>query len=117
MHEVAARFSGNYTVRTEVNIPALKLREDFRPVTDLKTHGAAIVRQVADTGRPVVLSRHGRPVAILLSVDEYEDLCEQTNIAALRTALAEAEADVAAGRTIPHEEMKKKFARLLDDKG
>lgn len=96
---------------------ALKLREDFRPVTDLKAHGAAIVRQVSDTGRPVVLSRHGRPVAILLSVDEYEDLCGQRDAKELRAALAEAEVDLAAGRTVPQSAMQDKFTRLLRDKG
>ena len=41
---------------------AIRLSQDIRPVTDLKAHGAELVRQVTVEGRPVVLSRHGRAV-------------------------------------------------------
>ncbi len=94
-------------------MPALKLRDDLHPVTDLKSRGTALVRQVEETGRAVVLSRHGRAAAVLLSVDEYEDLCELRDMVAARVAVAEADAAVAAGDVVPQSTMQEKFARLL----
>jgi len=81
-------------------------------VTDLKSHGAEIVRQVGTTGRPVVLSKHGRAVAVLVSVDEYEDLVDARERAALRAAVDEAEAEIVAGQVVPHAAMQERFAQL-----
>lgn len=55
----------------------LKASRDLRPISDLKSSGADIVRQVNQTGRPVVLTRHGRGVAVLLTVEQYEHLYER----------------------------------------
>jgi prevent-host-death family protein len=93
---------------------ALKLSEDIRPVTDLKSHGADIIRQV-ESGRVVVLSRHGRAVAVVVSVEEYEDLQETAEHFALQRAVEEGEAELAAGKGIPHAEVKRKLAEWADE--
>jgi antitoxin YefM len=91
----------------------LTISRDIRPISDLKAKGSEIVTQAADTGRPVVLTRHGRGVAVVLSVDEYERLQQTAERAALAAALREGERDVEAGRTLTHEEMRAKW--LADD--
>ncbi|MGC4120823.1 MAG: type II toxin-antitoxin system Phd/YefM family antitoxin [Myxococcales bacterium] len=50
--------------------------EDVRPVTDLKVRGAAIVEQVRRTRRPVLITRRGRGVAVLLDLEEFERMRE-----------------------------------------
>ena len=52
----------------------MTISEDIRPISDLKARGSEIVTQTTATGRPVVLTRHGRGVAVVLSVEEYERL-------------------------------------------
>jgi prevent-host-death family protein len=93
---------------------ALKLSEDIRPVTDLKSHGADIIRQV-ENGRAVVLSKHGRAVAVVVSVEEYEELQEAADRFALQRAVEE-ETELDAGQGIPHAVMKKKLAALINGK-
>lgn len=93
---------------------ALKLSEDIRPVTDLKSSGAEIIRHV-EGGRTVVLSRHGRAVAVVLSVEEYEGLQDAADQLTLRRAVEEAEADIAQGRTLPHHAIRQKWASVMDD--
>lgn len=95
---------------------AFKLSQDIRPVTDLKSHGADIIRQVEEGGT-VVVSKHGRAVAVVLSIEEYESLQESADQAALLRAVEEAEAEIANGRGIPHSEMKKKFAARIGSDG
>ena len=93
----------------EVDVRGLKLAEDVRPVSDLKAHGGELLKQVVDTGRPIVLSRHGRAVAVLVSVadfDEYQAFAEQRSV---RRAVEEAERDVEAGRVVPHDGVKKRL--------
>jgi prevent-host-death family protein len=84
---------------------AFKLSEAVRPVSDLKAHGGEIVRQVTETGQPVVLSRHGRAVAVVLSVAEYEALQDMADRTELQKGVEEAERDIAEGRTVPHDEV------------
>lgn len=86
-----------------------KVSEDLRPLTDLKSASGEIVNQVEKTGRPVVLTRHGRGVAVLLSLESFEALQEGANERALLHALSEAEVDVREGRTLSHAELKARF--------
>ena len=49
----------------------IQISKDVRPIWDLKAKAAEIVRQVNDSRRPVILTRHGRSVAVILSVMFY----------------------------------------------
>ena len=89
----------------------IKASKDLRPVSDLKSAGAEIVRQVGRTGRPIVLTRHGRGVAVVLSLEEYEFLSERVEKLELQRAVDEAEKEVAEGRWVSHDEMKAKIVR------
>lgn len=65
---------------------------------------------MAAHGRPVVLTRDGADVAVLLSVEQFRAL--QANDAQdLAAAVDEAESDVLAGRTRSHDEVAAKLRR------
>jgi prevent-host-death family protein len=94
----------------------VKISEDVRPISDLKTRTAELVNQVATTDRPVVLTRHGRGVAVLLSVEHYEALLEQLEQAHVARALEVGERDVAAGHVTRHEDVVASWDKRLRDK-
>ena len=54
-----------------------RFSEDVRSVTELKTQAAKIVEHACKSRRPVLLTRRGRGVAVLLDLEEYEDLVER----------------------------------------
>lgn len=87
----------------------LTISRDIRPISDLKAKGSEIVTQAADTGRPVVLTRHGRGVAVVLAVDEYERLQQAAERGALVAALREGQLDVDSGRVLTNQEMRAKW--------
>jgi len=87
----------------------IKPSKDLRPISDLKSGGAEIVRQVNQTGRPVVLTRHGRGVAVVLSLEEYEFLSERVENLELQRAVEEAEREIAAGNWVRNEDVKSKI--------
>src|SRR5438105_12631922 len=89
----------------------LKLSEDLRPLSDLKTQTAEVIQQAQQTGRPVVLTRHGRGVAVLLSLDAFEDLQISTERQELQHAVDEAERDLDAGNWVEHSEVVAKLKR------
>jgi prevent-host-death family protein len=48
---------------------------------------------------PVTIEKHGRPVAVVVSAEDYAAL-EAAKLAALRAEIEKGIADVAAGRTV-----------------
>ena len=88
----------------------IKISKDVRPISDMKARAAEIVRHVTETGRPIVLTRHGRGVAVVLSVQEYELLEQASRRLRLVEALREGEQDVASGRVLTHAQMIERWA-------
>ena len=52
----------------------VRFSEDVRPITDLKAHAAEIVDHARSSRRPILLTRRGRGVAVLLDLEEFEAL-------------------------------------------
>ncbi|MDE0039532.1 MAG: type II toxin-antitoxin system Phd/YefM family antitoxin [Gammaproteobacteria bacterium] len=80
-----------------------RFSEDVVPLTDLKTNPGRIVRHAAEAGRPVLLTRRGRGVAVVQSVAEYESAAEER---AFMRAVIAGLADIEAGREVSWSEAK-----------
>jgi antitoxin YefM len=89
----------------------LRLGEDLRPLSDLKNQTSEVIQQAQTTGRPVVLTRHGRGVAVLLSLEAFEDLQSSAERLELQRAVDEAERDIAEGQWVEHSEVVAKLKR------
>jgi prevent-host-death family protein len=89
----------------------VKLSEDLRPLSDLETATSEVVQQARSTGRPVVLTREGRGVAVLLSLEAFEDLQVSSDRLELQQAVEEAERDIAEGNWIEGSEVEAKLKR------
>ena len=85
-------------------MPALKLSEDLKPLSVLKSQAGEVVRQVESTGRPVVITRHGKGVAVVLSVESFERFQQLEANAELFERIKEAENDIKEGRVYTLEE-------------
>ncbi|MHB8869075.1 MAG: type II toxin-antitoxin system prevent-host-death family antitoxin [Thermoleophilia bacterium] len=82
---------------------AVKFSEDVVPLGDMKVNPGKIVRRVDETGRPVLLTSHGRGVAVVQALSEYEAAQEEREfMRAVVTGLA----DLDAGRVLSLEEVK-----------
>lgn len=86
----------------------VSITEDIKSVSDLKKKTREIFEQVHRTGRPVVITVNGRPDVVLLDAALFEKKLKALNLGAL---LAEAEADVRAGRTRPAQDFLKELKR------
>ena len=49
-----------------------RFSEDVVPITDLKVNPGRVVKHVAESHRPVLLTSRGRGVAVVQSVADYE---------------------------------------------
>ena len=81
----------------------LKIDQDIRPMSEFRTGIASFLRQVHDTKRPLVITQHGKGVAVLLDVAEYESMQEKIE---LLEDVQTATAQINAGSGIEHNEAK-----------
>jgi antitoxin YefM len=83
------------------------------PVREFRTHLAELLDEVADRREHVTVTRHGRPAAVLIPVDEYdaleetaEILSDEDTLAAIRRGVD----DLAAGDVVPLEQVRDEHA-------
>lgn len=85
----------------EAAVKPLKVTEDIRSLSEFRSGVASFVRQVNETRRPLVLTQHGRGVAVLVDIEEFEAMRERIEtLEDLRVA----EAQIAAGEVVSQEE-------------
>lgn len=58
----------------------LKINQDIKPLSEVRTGIANFIKQVHDTKRPVIITQHGKSVAVLLDVHEYEAMQERLEL-------------------------------------
>lgn len=71
------------------------------PLTEVRDNLREVVNTVVSTGSEFVITRHGKPVAVILGIEEYESLVETLNILSdddTMTAISEAESEVSEDR-------------------
>jgi len=84
----------------------MRLKEDIKPVTYMKTRPAELLQKVNESRRPVVITQNGEARAVVLDIDSYEELRDATLLLKLA---AQAEAEIEAGLGVPQEEV---FAQI-----
>ncbi len=83
----------------------LKIDQDIKPLSEVRTGIATYIKQVRDTKRPVIITQHGKGVAVLMDASEYEKMQERIELLTdVQTSLAQ----LANGEGIIHEDAKNK---------
>jgi antitoxin YefM len=89
---------------------ALDLEADIQPVSDFRANASAMLQQVRDTGRPLVLTQRGRGAAVLLDIRSYQHMVDELDeLRDVHRGLA----DVTAGRLVDHEQAMVRLAARL----
>ena len=84
----------------------VKFSEDVVPLGDMKVNPGKIVRRIEETGRPALLTSHGRGVAVVQALSEYEAAQEEREF--MRAVVAGL-ADIDAARVVPMTEVKRRL--------
>jgi len=83
------------------------------PFTDARANLTEILDALEKKHEHVLITRNGRPAAVMLSADEYESLEETLEILQdkeLMDALKRSEADVRAGRLTPLRDLRSRHS-------
>ena len=92
----------------------IDITKDIQPLTTFRNNSVKMLKQLKRTGRPIVLTVNGKAEATVLSAIEYQRLMDIAADADEREGVRQGDADVAAGRTRPAEEV---FAEMRKQYG
>jgi antitoxin YefM len=88
----------------------LKIDQDIKPLSEVRLGIANYIKQVRDTKRPVIITQHGKGVAVLLDASEYENMLEKLELLTdVQTSLSQ----LAYGQGIAHEEAKDRVLKRV----
>ncbi len=85
---------------------SVKFSEDIVPLTDIKINPGKIVRQINESHRPILLTNRGRGVAVMQSLEDYEQAEEEK---AFMRAVVEGLADLDNNCESDLPDVKKRF--------
>ena len=88
----------------------MKITSDIKPITYLKANAAALLDQINNTHRPVVITQNGEPKAVLQDPQSYEDM---RNALGLLKLISQGEEDIKRGKTRTQAEVFKNLASRL----
>ncbi|MBV1883844.1 MAG: type II toxin-antitoxin system Phd/YefM family antitoxin [Pseudomonadales bacterium] len=78
--------------------------QDIKPLSDFRANVSSYVQQVTENKRPMVITQHGKGVAILCDVSEFEAMQLRLE---LLDEIYKAEAQIDEGRGISHDDARK----------
>ena len=95
-------YATRYTVGVSRTVPVRELRNELSQVID----------QVADLREHIIVTRRGRPAAVLVPVDEYESLEETAEIlsdAETMAAIDQGRREVERGETVTLDDLRREL--------
>ena len=90
---------------------SLHISEDILAIGEVKAQFSRVLRQLHETQRPMVVTRNGRPAAVLITPDEFDRLRELDQFL---DAVYEGLADSEAGRVIDDAALTTELDAALD---
>ena len=88
----------------------LKINQDIKPLSEVRTGIANFIKQVHNTKRPVIITQNGKGVAVLLDAHEYELMQEKLELLSdIQISLNQLE----NGEGVAHEEAKNSVLRKI----
>ena len=92
----------------------MKMSEDIRPVTYLKSRTADLLAQVNKTKRPVIITQNGEARGVLQDTESYENM--KAAIALLKL-MVQGEEDIRKGSLSGQEEVFNRLEQRLKSTG
>ena len=91
----------------------MNIANDIKPVSYLKSKTAALLNQVNETHRPVIITQNGLPRAVLQDPESYENM---RNAIGLLKLISQGENDVRNGNIKTQEDVFKDLENSLREK-
>lgn len=87
-----------------------KIDQDIRSLSEVRNAMASYIKQVHDTKRPVIITQHGKGVAVLLGANEFEAMQEKIELLSdVQTSLNQ----LTEGKGISNQRVKEKLLKRV----
>ena len=90
----------------------INLTEDVQSLSEFRSGVSSYIQQVNETKRPLLITQHGKGVAVLTDVEEFENLKQRLE---LLEELYKAEIQINEGRGISHDNARDMVMKSVDD--
>ncbi|MCP3943096.1 MAG: type II toxin-antitoxin system Phd/YefM family antitoxin [Desulfobacteraceae bacterium] len=88
----------------------LKIDQDIKPLSEVRTSIATFIKQIHNTKRPVIITQHGKSVAVLLGALEYEAMQEKIELLTeVQTSISQLE----NGTGVEHDDAKETILKRI----
>jgi len=61
-------------------VKRLRINDDIKPLSEIRTGITNFIKQVNNTKRPLIITQHGKSVAVLIDAIEYEAMQEKIEL-------------------------------------
>ncbi len=79
----------------------IQLDQDIRSLSDFRANAASYIERVKSKRRPLVLTQHGKSSAVLIDVEDYQNLLDKIQ---LLEEITTARKELENGEGVSHEE-------------
>lgn len=88
----------------------IRLDTDIRPVSEFRANAAGLIDQVKSSGRPLVLTQHGRSAAVVLDVNDFQQMVDEIEVLRdIQTSVQQIEAGKGITNRDAKAELRKRF--------
>lgn len=88
----------------------VNINEDIKPMSEFRSGIATFLKQVHNTKRPLIITQHGKGVAVLIDAAEYEAMQEKIELLQdINTSIEQ----IDSGKGIEHNEAKEMILKRL----
>jgi prevent-host-death family protein len=84
----------------------MRYSTQIKPISYVKAHAAELLDRITEEREPIIITQNGEARAVLVDVHSYE---ESQETLALLKVLALADKEIAAGDTVPIEDVMAEF--------
>jgi prevent-host-death family protein len=89
----------------------MDIKNNIKPISYIKANAAEVLKQVNETRSPIVITQNGESKAVLMDAGSYQELMDAM---AMLKIIAMGEKDIAEGRVLTHEDVKKRLEEKIN---
>ena len=88
----------------------MKLKEDIKPISYIKTNAANVLKTINDNHRPVIITQNGEAKGVFMDTETYEDM---RSALGLLKVVSQAEENIAENKLVKHNQVFEKIEKKL----
>jgi PHD/YefM family antitoxin component YafN of YafNO toxin-antitoxin module len=103
-------------IECKEHLPMLDINSDINSLSNFKRNTPEFLRQLKETGHPVVLTINGKAELVVQDTASYQKLIELAERAERMDALKASIEDMKAGKVIPADDVLAEMRQILEGK-